>query len=97
MGYVPNGKIAGVSKLGRTLEVAAARPQLQERLTAEVADALAIALQARLVIVELEAEHLCMSMRGITKPGTRMHTTAIRGMSITREERESLLSLMRSN
>lgn len=97
MGYVPSGKIAGISKLGRVLEVAAARPQVQERLTAVVADAVAAALQPRIVIVELEAEHLCMSMRGINKPGTRMLTTAIRGTSITREDRETLLGLMHGN
>ncbi len=94
MGYIPNGKIAGISKLGRVLEVAAARPQVQERLTAEVADAVASVLHPRVVIIELEAEHLCMSMRGISKPGTRMLTTAIRGMSVTREDRERLLGLM---
>jgi GTP cyclohydrolase I len=97
MGYVPQGKIAGISKLGRALEVAAARPQVQERLTAEVADALSIVLQPRIVVVELQAEHLCMSMRGISKPGTRMLTTAIRGTSATEEDRETLLSLMRNS
>jgi GTP cyclohydrolase I len=79
------------------LEVAAARPQVQERLTAEVADALSIVLQPRIVVVELQAEHLCMSMRGISKPGTRMLTTAIRGTSATEEDRETLLSLMRNS
>ena len=97
MGYLPLGKIAGISKLGRALELAAARPQVQERLTAEVADAVVSVLQPRIVIVELEAEHLCMSMRGIRKPGTRMLTTAVRGTSATREDRETLLSLMHSN
>ncbi len=97
MGYLPQGKIAGASKLGRALEVAASRPQIQERLTAEVADALALVLQPRMVIVELEAEHLCMSMRGINRPGTRMHTTAVRGTSDSKEDREILLSLMRSS
>ena len=97
MGYLPQGKIAGISKLGRALEIAAARPQVQERLTAEVADALALALQPRMVIVELQAEHLCMSMRGISKPGTRMVTTAVRGSAINREDRQTLLDLIRSN
>ncbi len=96
MGYVPQGKIAGVSKLGRALELAASRPQVQERLTAEVADAVATVLQPRIVVVELEAEHLCMSMRGISKPGTRMLTRAIRGASATKEDRETLLTLMHS-
>ena len=97
MGYIPQGKIAGISKLGRALEVAAARPQVQERLTAEVADAVATVLQPRMVIVELEAEHLCLSMRGISKPGTRMLTTAVRGSSASNEGRETLLNLMRSS
>ena len=94
IGYVPEGKIAGVSKLGRALEVAAARPQVQERLTAEVANALSQVLQPRLVVVEIEAEHLCMSMRGLSKPGARMLTTAIRGNSASNEDKETLLNLM---
>ena len=79
MVYVPNGKIAGISKLGRALEVACRRPQVQERLTAQVADAIAARLAPDAVIVELEAEHLCMAMRGLSKPGARMLTTARRG------------------
>lgn len=97
IGYIPRGRIAGVSKLGRALELAAARPQVQERLTAEVANAISTVLQPRIVVVEIEAEHLCMSMRGISKPGARMLTTAMRGDSATREERETLLNLMHSN
>ena len=77
--YVPNGKIAGISKLARALDVAACRPQVQERLTAEVAEAVFTVLQPDGVIVELEAEHLCMSMRGVRKPGTRVLTSAVRG------------------
>ena len=96
IGYVPDQRIAGISKLGRALEIAAARPQVQERLTAEVADAIFNALQPVIVVVELEAEHLCMSMRGIRKPGSRMLTTAVRG-SVNREERGELLSLMHSS
>ena len=97
IGYLPQDRIAGVSKLGRALEVAAARPQVQERLTSEVADAIYNALQPRIVIVELEAEHLCMSMRGIRKPGTKMLTRAVRETSVDRDTRESLLNLMRSS
>ncbi len=97
IGYVPMGKIAGVSKLGRALEVAAARPQVQERLTAEVANALSLVLQPRIVVVEIEAEHLCMSMRGISKPGARMLTTAVRGNMASSEEKETLLNLMHSS
>ena len=96
IGYIPRNKIAGVSKLGRALEVAAARPQVQERLTADVADAIYNVLQPEIVIVELEAEHLCMSMRGIRRPGARMLTTAVRGNSTARENRETLLNLMHS-
>jgi len=97
IGYVPRGKIAGVSKLGRALEVAAARPQVQERLTAEVANALFLVLQPRIAVVEIEAEHLCMSMRGISKPGARMLTIAVREDSASSEEKETLLNLMHSN
>lgn len=79
MAYVPNSKIAGVSKLARALDLAARRPQVQERLTSEVADAIFGVLQPDGVIVELEAEHLCMSMRGIQKPGARLLTSAVRG------------------
>ncbi len=77
--YVPNGRIAGISKLARALDVACRRPQVQERLTGQVADAIFSALAPQGVVVELEAEHLCMAMRGIRKPGARMVTTAIRG------------------
>lgn len=97
IGYVPRRRIAGVSKLGRALEVAAARPQVQERLTAQVADAIYNVLQPEIVVVELEAEHLCMSMRGIRKPGARMLTTAIRDTSSNKETRETLLNLMRNS
>ena len=97
IGYVPRHGIAGVSKLGRALEIAAARPQVQERLTAEVADAIYNALQPEIVVVELEAEHLCMSMRGIRKPGARMLTTAVRDTSSSKETRETLLNLMHSS
>ncbi len=97
IGYVPRERIAGVSKLGSALEVAAARPQVQERLTAEVADAVYNALQPEIVVVELEAEHLCMSMRGIRKPGARMLTSAVRDMSSDKETRQTLLNLMHSS
>ncbi len=97
IGYVPKHRIAGVSKLGRALELAASKPQVQERLTAEVADAIYHALQPEIVVVELEAEHLCMSMRGIRKPGARMLTAAVRGASPSKETRETLLNLMHSS
>ena len=79
LAYVPNKKIAGLSKLVRALDLASRRPQVQERLTGQVADAIFSALQPDGVVVEVEAEHLCMSMRGVQKPGSRVVTTAVRG------------------
>jgi GTP cyclohydrolase I len=97
LGYVPNGKIAGISKLARALEVAAHRPQVQERLTADVANAIFNVLQPDGVVVELEAEHLCMSMRGVKKPGTRVLTSAARGeFQNYPSGREGLQALMHS-
>ena len=98
VGYVPGGKIAGISKLARALEVAAHRPQVQERLTADVANAIFNVLQPEGVVVELEAEHLCMAMRGVKKPGTKVLTLATRGeFKNYQSGREGLLSLMHSN
>ena len=97
LGYVPSGKIAGISKLARALEVAAHRPQVQERLTADVADAIFNVLQPDGVVVELEAEHLCMAMRGVKKPGTRVLTSATRGeFKNYSSGQEGLLALMHS-
>ncbi len=78
--YIPQGsRITGLSKLARLVESAARRPQLQERLTAAVADALVDRLEPVGVAVMVEAEHMCMAMRGVNKPGTRTVTTAVRG------------------
>lgn len=77
--YLPEGKVAGLSKLARTVEVFARRPQIQENLTAQIADALEQYLEPRGVMVMIEAEHMCMSMRGVQKPGTRTVTTVVRG------------------
>ena len=97
LGYVPNGKIAGISKLARALELAAQRPQVQERLTFEVADAMFDVLQPDGVVVELEAEHLCMAMRGVKKPGAKVLTSAVRGeFDNYPSGREGLLALMHS-
>ena len=97
LGYVPNGKIAGISKLARALEVAAHRPQVQERLTSQVADAIYNVLEPSGVVVELEAEHLCMAMRGVKKPGTKVLTSATRGeFKNYPPGREGLLALMHS-
>ena len=78
--YIPNGEVVGLSKIARTLEVYAKRFQLQERLTAQVADAFMKELRPRGVMVLLEAEHLCMTMRGIKKPGSKTATVVTRGV-----------------
>ncbi len=82
IGYIPgsDGRITGLSKLARLVDLYAKRPQVQERLTSQVADALVAKLQPRGVIVVVEAEHLCMAMRGIRKPGARTVTSAVRGI-----------------
>lgn len=81
VGYLPNeaGEITGLSKLPRLVDLYARRPQVQERLTTQIADALEDRLKPRGVIVVLEAEHLCMTMRGVRKPGARTLTSAVRG------------------
>ena len=96
VGYIPaeSGKITGLSKLARLVDVFAKRPQVQERLTTQVADALVEALEARGVIVVIEAEHLCMTMRGVRKPGAKTLTSAVRGQlrdPATRSEAMSLI------
>jgi GTP cyclohydrolase I len=96
IGYIPNenGRITGLSKLARLLDVFAKRPQVQERLTTQVADSLVRILQPRGAIVVLEAEHLCMSMRGVRKPGAKTVTSAVRGSlrdPATRAEAMSLI------
>lgn len=77
--YIANGKVAGLSKLARTVDEFAKRAQIQEKLTAQIADAVMENLNPEGVIVIIEAEHLCMSMRGIKKPGTETMTYAVRG------------------
>jgi GTP cyclohydrolase I len=81
VGYVPSreGRITGLSKLARLVDVYARRPQVQERLTTQVADALVTHLKPRGVIVVVDCEHLCMTMRGVRKPGARTVTSAVRG------------------
>jgi GTP cyclohydrolase I len=82
VGYVPglDGRITGLSKLARVVDLYARRPQVQERLTSQVADAVMRRLEPRGVIVVIEAEHLCMAMRGVRKPGSRTMTSAVRGI-----------------
>lgn len=77
--YIPNGHVAGLSKLARTVEVFARRPQIQENMTAQIADALEKHLNPLGVMVMIEAEHMCMTMRGIQKPGSKTVTTVVRG------------------
>ncbi|MGM0507546.1 MAG: GTP cyclohydrolase I FolE [Fusobacteriota bacterium] len=95
--YIPgeNGKVTGLSKLARVVETVSKRPQLQERLTTTVADVLNKELSAKGVLVVLEAEHLCMIMRGVKKPGSKTITSAVRGIFrknlATREEAFSLI------
>lgn len=87
VGYVPNtsGEITGLSKLARLVDLYARRPQVQERLTSQVADALVERLKPRGAIVVMECEHLCMSMRGVRKPGSRTVTSAVRGILKTNQ------------
>ena len=80
IGYIPNGRVAGLSKLARTVEVYARRLQLQEQLTAQIADALMDELGCQGAIVLMDAEHLCMTMRGVQKPGTKTTTLVRRGV-----------------
>ncbi len=82
VGYIPgaDGRITGLSKLARLVDGYARRPQVQERLTAQVADAVQDRLKPRGAIVVVDAEHLCMAMRGIRKPGARTTTSAVRGI-----------------
>ena len=95
--YIPQGsRITGLSKLARLVESAARRPQLQERLTATVADALVSRLDPVGVAVMVEAEHMCMAMRGVNKPGTNTVTTAVRGRCAQDAQlRAEVFSLMR--
>lgn len=77
--YIPNGKVAGLSKLARTVDVFAKRPQLQERLTEQIAQAIMDNLDAKGAMVVIEAEHMCMTMRGIKKPGSKTMTIVTKG------------------
>jgi GTP cyclohydrolase I len=81
VGYIPgeDGKVTGLSKLARVVDLYAKRPQVQERLTSQIADAIERKLKPRGVIVVIEAEHLCMAMRGVRKPGAVTTTSAVRG------------------
>lgn len=88
--YVPDGKVAGLSKLPRTVETFARRPQIQEQMTVQIADALERYLQPKGVMVMIEAEHTCMTMRGVMKPGVMTVTMATRGEFRDNYERQKL-------
>ena len=96
VGYIPaeNGRITGLSKLARLVDVYARRPQVQERLTTQVADSLMEILEPRGCIVVIEAEHLCMTMRGVRKPGAKTVTSAVRGAMLNATTRAEAMSLI---
>jgi len=96
IGYIPgtSGKVTGLSKLARLVDVYARRPQVQERMTGEIADALVEILEPRGVLVVVECEHLCMSMRGVRKPGSRTVTSAVRGQMRDPATRAEAMSLV---
>ncbi|MGB4861061.1 MAG: GTP cyclohydrolase I FolE [Tepidiformaceae bacterium] len=95
IGYIPDGQVVGVSKLARVVDGFARRPQIQEQLTSQIAEAIMEVLQPDGVAVVIEAEHLCMTMRGVKKPGSRMVTSGMRGdfkqSAVTRAEFLSLV------
>ncbi len=96
VGYLPSGRIVGLSKIARAVEIWARRPQVQERLTTQIADSIETVLGTRGVGVVIEAEHLCMTARGIRKPGARMVTSAMRGLFRQNlETRQEFLKLIR--
>ncbi len=99
VGYIPSesGKITGLSKLARLVDLYAKRPQVQERLTTQIADALMEILEARGVIVVIEAEHLCMTMRGVRKAGARTITSAVRGQMHQAATRAEAMALIHRN
>jgi len=95
VGYIPSGRVVGASKIGRVVEILARRPQLQERLTTQIANTIVSVLEPKGVAVIIQAEHLCMTMRGVKKPGSNIVTSAMRGLfqknPLTRSEFLSLV------
>ena len=94
IGYIPDGKVVGLSKLARTVEVYARRPQIQEQMTAQIADDIMAYLKPKGVMVMIEAEHMCMTMRGIKKPGTQTVTYAVRGEMGDTKKQDRFLKLL---
>ncbi len=98
VGYIPQGRVVGISKIARVVEALARRPQLQERLTSQIADVMSEVLEPAGVGVVLEAAHLCMIMRGVRKPGSLVITSANRGIFRTRlATREEFIALVRAD
>ena len=100
VGYIPKGRIAGASKVARAVDILAKRPQLQERLTTQIAEAMVEALKPNGVAVVIEAEHMCMTMRGVKKPRSKIVTSAMRGIfrenPATRDEAMALIQAGRA-
>ncbi|MEC7556316.1 MAG: GTP cyclohydrolase I FolE [Planctomycetota bacterium] len=95
VGYLPNGRIVGLSKLARVVEEVSHRPQVQERMTDQIADLLSEELDAKGVVVVIEATHTCMTIRGVRKPGSRTVTSAVRGLFKTNQSsRAEVMSLI---
>ena len=94
IGYIPDGKVVGLSKLPRAVEVFARRPQIQEQMTAQIADEIMKYLEPKGVIIMIEAEHMCMTMRGIKKPGAKTMTYAVRGEMQSAEMQDRFFRIM---
>lgn len=94
--YIPDGKVVGLSKLARTVEVYARRPQIQEKMTVQIVDAIMENLKPKGVMVMLEAEHMCMTMRGVKKPGSKTVTIASRGIFETKELQDKFFYMLKN-
>ena len=93
--YIPNGKVIGISKIARIVDAFAKRPQVQERLTSQIADFLSDGLKAKGVAVVIDATHTCMTVRGVRKPGSAVVTSALRGLCLSNSStREEIMSLI---
>lgn len=92
--YIPDGKVVGISKLARTVETFAKRPQIQERMTEDIAEAISKFLMPKGVLVYVEAEHMCMTMRGVKKPGSKTVTIATRGEMNSEENKRMFFNII---